>query len=240
MSGDGLKKNELVAVTGKKIIKDFFYKKKEKCHKLILPDDYSETEEGFEKILTEFEKKGALYIVKKSLFNELDIGFQAPILIADMPSIEKWDGTLYDGCNPLIPFQDPLNVGAAVRSAVAFGIKKIILTTDAANPYHYKSIRASSGAVFDVDFLRAPRLSEISEFLKSESFRVFALDKKGLVLNHVDFPDKFIVIPGIEGTGLPENLKGNTVSIPMVGDIESLNATVSLSIFMYHWFISKK
>jgi len=240
ISGDGLKKNELVAVTGKKIIKDFFYKKKERCQRIILPDEYSETEEGFEKILNEFEKKGALYIIRKSLFNELDIGFQGPLLIADMPLIKKWDGSIYHGCNPLIPFQDPLNVGAAVRSAVAFGIKQIILTIDAANPYHYKSIRASSGAVFDVDFVRAPRLAEIYEFIKSDGFRVFALDKNGVMLNQIDFPDKFIVIPGIEGPGLPENLKGDAVSIPMVDDIESLNATVSLSIFMYQWFISKK
>ncbi len=234
--GEGIRKSNSVTIPGKKIIRDFLSRYSGKGEKMILPDDYLETEPSFDEILSDFRKRGTLYIFKRSLFNEIDISStRSPILVAELPEIEEWKGDVAEGCNPVIPFQDPLNVGSAVRSAAGFGVKRIILTRDAANPYHPKSIRSSAGAVFEVEFIRGPRLDEFPEMAALQENRVFTLDRAGSPLYEVEFPEKFIVIPGIEGPGLPDELRSDSVAIPLSGSIESLNAAVALSVFLYQW-----
>lgn len=235
-AGDGIRKGNAVTIPGKKIIRDFLVRYSDKGQKVILPDDYFETDPSFDAILSGFRKRGALFIFKRSLFNEVDISAtRAPLLVAEIPDIEAWNGEIAEGCTPVIPFQDPLNVGSAVRSAAGFGVKRIILTMDAANPYHPKCIRASAGAVFEMEFVRGPRLEDFPEALSLSQIKVFTLDKSGSPLSMVSFPERFIVIPGIEGPGLPEDMKTDAVSIPLSGSIESLNAAVALSIFLYQW-----
>ncbi len=239
-AGDGIRKGNAVTIPGKKIIRDFLSRYSGKEQKMILPDDYMETDSSFDEIISGFRKRGTLFIFKRSLFNDVDISAtRSPILIAELPEIEEWDGSIISGCNPVIPFQDPLNVGAAVRSAAGFGVKRIILTKDAANPYHPKSIRSSAGAVFELEFVRGPRLEDFSEILIYSDEKIFTLDTSGSPLNTISFPEKFIVIPGIEGPGLPDNLKTDAVSIPLSDSIESLNAAVALSVFLYQWRVKR-
>ncbi|HPS85340.1 MAG TPA: 16S rRNA (guanine(527)-N(7))-methyltransferase RsmG [Spirochaetota bacterium] len=234
--GEGIKKLGSVAIAGKKIISDYLAKNNYTDLKLLLPDDYSETSKEFDLIISRFRTDGSLYILKKSLYNELDVSTgKTPILIAPLPELNDWDGHIDAGCTPVIPFQDPLNVGSAVRSAAGFGITKIILASDAANPFHPKSVRASSGAVFEMEFSRGPALSEIFSIAEKSGIEILALDKNGRDISEVKFPPKFILIPGIEGPGLPDVYLDKSVSIPLSDKIESLNASVALSIFMYEW-----
>ncbi len=235
-SGDGIKKIGAVAIAGKKIISDFLEKNEFSDLKLLLPDDYSETSKDFDLIISKFQASGSLFILKKALYNELDVSLgKTPILIAPLPEIKEWDGAVDHGCTPVIPFQDPANVGSAVRSAAGFGVAKIILTSDAANPFHPKSIRASSGAVFEMEFMRGPSLNEIFSITEKSGIEILALDRRGKNISEVEFPSSFILIPGIEGPGLPEVFISKSVSIPLSDKIESLNASVALSIFMYEW-----
>jgi len=236
VSGEGMKKLGAVAVAGKKIISDYIVKNGSTDLKLLLPDDYTETDTDFDNIISGFRNSGSLYILKKSLYNELEVSTgKTPILIAPLPVIEEWTGKVDEGCTPVIPFQDPLNVGSAVRSAAGFGVTQMILTSDAANPFHPKSIRASSGAVFEIEFFRGPALVEIFDIAAKSSIEILALDKNGKDISEVEFPSKFILIPGVEGPGLPEIYLNKSVSIPLSDKIESLNASVALSIFMYEW-----
>jgi len=126
-------------------------------------------------------------------------------------------------------------VGSAVRSAAGFGITKVILTSDAANPFNPKSIRASSGAVFEIEFMRGPVLTEIFSIAEKSKIEILALDKSGKSISEIEFPSSFILIPGIEGPGLPDVFRNKSVSIPLSDRIDSLNASVALSIFMYEW-----
>jgi 16S rRNA (guanine527-N7)-methyltransferase len=236
ITGDNIKKLGAVAIAGKKIISDYMEKSDNTDLKLLLPDDYSEISEEFDSIISEFRKNNSLYILKKSLYNELEIAAgRTPVLIAPLPEILEWDGVIGEGCTPVIPFQDPLNVGSAARSAAGFGISKLILASDAANPYHPKSIRASSGAVFEIEFSRGPVLNEIFSIAEKSGIDILALDKNGRDISEVEFPSRFILVPGVEGPGLPEIYRNKSVSIPLSDRIESLNASVALSIFMYEW-----
>lgn len=234
--GDAPKKLGIITISGKKIITDYITGREQENCRLILPDGYTETDSGFMSVIDRFREANRLYIFGKSLFNELDTAAgKSPVLVADSPEIHEWDGSLSAGCNPVIPFQDPLNVGAAVRSCAAFGVTTIILTRDAANPFHPKSVRSSSGAVFNVRFYRGPSIYEMAELLSGKDVPLMTLDSEGRDLSVVEFPGTFIIVPGLEGPGLPPGLKVNTVSIPVSGLVESLNAPVALSIFLYAW-----
>lgn len=239
-AGDGIKKINSITISGKKIISDYLSNGDMKGCRLILPDDYTESDNDFDLLISKFHDNGALYILKKSLFSEIDpLNNRAPILITEIPLIEDWDGSVIEGCNPVIPFQDPANVGAAVRSAAGFGVERIILARGAANPYHPKSIRASSGSVFKMKFLKGPSLDEIPG-TAGEKIPLVSLDKGGIDINEFKFPENFILIPGTEGQGIPEGLSQTSVSIPVTERIESLNASVALSVFLYEWAKHKK
>ncbi len=230
---DGIKKEGKVLVTGKKIIADFHRKNPDSITELIISDGYVEDDSGLISLVDEFNGKRKLYILKKSLFRELDIyNTGPPAAVAELPAIPEWDRSVPAGCTLLLPFQDPVNLGSVARSAAGFGVKSIVLLEEAAHPYHPKSIRASAGAVFSADFSRGPSIHEIGELIPDGAL-LLALDKTGTDIRGYPFPEKFLLLPGLEGPGLPEELKINAVSIPVTGQIESLNAAVSVSIALY-------
>ncbi len=130
--------------------------------------------------------------------------------------------------------QDPDNVGALIRSAVAFGFDHIILSIGSADMYNEKVIRASRGAIFDSYIERKPPREAISQ-LKEKGYQVIAADahQKGyLTKKH-----KIVLILGNEGHGISEQL------IPLVDQfitintrtVESLNVSIAGAIIMRDW-----
>ena len=166
-------------------------------------------------------------------FQTLDaFGTKRPIVLFDIPTPECWrpEAGLTSGCSLLVPFQDPENVGAIVRSAVAFDVNRIILLAESANPFHPKAVRASAGTVFSARLFQGPSLSEIPPDLP-----VIALAASGQPLARAVFPQSFCLLPGMEGPGLPSQWQVNAVAIPMAPRVESLNAAVATAIALYEW-----
>ncbi len=235
ISGEGGKKTGALLISGEKIITEFMAKEQLRAQNLILYDGYAEDSRAMNGIIADMERRGSLLILKKSLFNEVDIlNVRGPLLTAESPEIQEWDLSIGIGCTLLVPFQDPVNVGSVIRSASGFGVGKIIILKEGAYPYHPKSIRASAGAVFGMTILKGPSIYELSGVLKDMS-QVVTLDRSGTPLHEFSFPERFVLIPGIEGPGLPADLKGSAVSIPLGGSVESLNAPAAVSIALYEW-----
>jgi 16S rRNA (guanine527-N7)-methyltransferase len=235
-SGEGIRKSGLLLISGKKIITEILNRRNIPVRELILYDGYTEDDDAMNSFIKEFAGRDSLLVMKKGLFNDIDqFNTRGPLLAADVPEIREWGLDMGPGCTLLIPFQDPANVGSAIRSAVGFGVEKIIMLKEAANPYHPKSIRASSGAVFCAAMEKGPSLYDLPELFKRRLSGVVALDKGGTPLVSFKFPARFILLPGMEGPGLPEPLKIQAVSIPLNSEVESLNATAALSIALYEW-----
>jgi len=174
-----------------------------------------------------------LYKLSKGLFRTLDIfGTAQPILIVKVPPIpDTHEGLDLKGCSLVIPFQDPGNVGALLRTAAGFGVNQILLASGSAHPFHPKSTRAASGAVFAHRYFRLTHLSDIK-------LPCIALDAKGQALNQYVFPKDFVLVPGVEGTGLSEEVRrvvAAELAIPLHSSVESLNATIATSIALYSW-----
>ncbi len=167
------------------------------------------------------------------LFELLDeSGTRSPLLLVRLPEIRPWrpaDGFVA-GCSLLVPFQDPENVGAVVRSAAAFGAAEVILLAESAHPFHPKALRASGGAALEVVFREGPALSELPEDLP-----ILSLSAEGTPLQSVEFPPAFGLLAGMEGPGLPERWRRRSLRIPIRPEVESLNAAAAVSVALYEW-----
>jgi 16S rRNA (guanine527-N7)-methyltransferase len=146
-----------------------------------------------------------------------------------MPVWKPEDG-FPEGCTVFLPFQDPENIGAAVRSAVAFGASQGVLLKESAHPFHPKALRASGGAVLDLPLRQGPGLDALPL-----NIPVIALSVEGRELQTLRFPKAFGLLAGVEGPGLPDAWRNRAVAIPMAGRIESLNAATALSVVLYEW-----
>jgi len=167
------------------------------------------------------------------LYRALDaFGTGAPLLLIEHPAIPEWrpaDG-LPEGCSLLVPFQDPDNVGAVIRSAVAFGVAQVILLAECAHPYHPRAMRASSGAVLSANLRVGPSIAELPGDLP-----VVPLSARGRPLSTFVFPRSFAFLLGLEGPGLPAAWRDRAVAIPIAPAVESLNAAVAAAVAMYAW-----
>ena len=78
-------------------------------------------------------------------------------------------------------------------------------------------------------------MNDILSIISKNNIEVIALDKNGRDISEIDMPEKFLLIPGLEGPGIPADYLPKSVSIKISDKIESLNASVALSIFMYEY-----
>jgi tRNA G18 (ribose-2'-O)-methylase SpoU len=166
------------------------------------------------------------------LFREIDVlGTGAPLLWVSTPALAPWQPPEpAPGCTLLVPFQDPENVGAVTRSAVAFGVGCVVLLEGCAHPFHPRAIRASGGAVFRAPLVTGPAIDDLPG-----DVTITALSGEGRDIDAFTFPPRFVLLPGVEGPGLPGRLRKGALSITTTGAVESLNAATATAIALYLW-----
>ncbi len=184
------------------------------------------------------------YRFSDALFRELDLsGTHAPLLLVNVPSMPGWSAAdpWPQGCTLFVPFQDPENVGAVIRSAAAFGVARVVLLREAAHPFHPRSSRAAGPALFQVPLWRGPSLQD----LEAADVPLFALASGGDARDLADAPwpagRGFGLVPGVEGPGLPEHLREGArvrLRIPIAHGVESLNAATAVAVALYAWRLS--
>lgn len=130
--------------------------------------------------------------------------------------------------------QDPGNVGTLIRSAFASGFSFVYLV-DSVKKSNAKLIRSSVGAVFDSKVFELPR-EEFVAFSQKNNLNLLKCDMNGENIFNFKTDKQVGVVIGNEGQGVSKeisNLCKQSVKIPMMPGIESLNAGVSGSIIMY-------
>lgn len=179
--------------------------------------------EAFAKISTEHSPQGVISVVRSS---SLSI-----VPLADDGRFAAKRAIFLDSV------RDPGNLGTVIRSAAAFGYDRIILhdCADLTNP---KTLRASMGAVFKVNFSIVSDAPDAVRTVKSTGRRVLAaaLTDNSLTLGASELTDRDVVVIGNEGHGLADNLIAEctaALKIPMKQNTESLNASVAASVIMW-------
>jgi len=126
--------------------------------------------------------------------------------------------------------QDPGNLGTIIRTADWFGFKNVICSINTVEVYNPKTVQATMGSLCRVNVV----YEELSELLKDSKIPVFGAMLNGDSLYDTQWGTEGIVILGNEGQGVsPEIIKliNHPVTIPRVGEAESLNVAVSAAIF---------
>jgi 23S rRNA (guanosine2251-2'-O)-methyltransferase len=153
------------------------------------------------------------------LLNSLEEASKPPLLIA------------------LDSIQDPHNIGAIIRSAVAAGANGIIIPKDRSATITATVIKVSAGAVFHLPICRVTNLVNCLNVLKKAGIWIFGAMKEGAKhVYDVDLTVPACLVIGSEGKGLRPFVAENCdlhISIPMQGRLDSLNASVAAGVILF-------
>ncbi len=130
--------------------------------------------------------------------------------------------------------QDPGNMGTLIRTSVACGFEAVF-SVDCVHITNSKLIRSSVGAVFNQKIYEMTK-EEFITFAKSNNLLLAKCDMNGENVFAKNFEKNLGIVVGNEGQGVSDEISEFckiSLSIPMKGNIESLNAGVSGSIIMY-------
>ncbi|QUG99791.1 23S rRNA (guanosine(2251)-2'-O)-methyltransferase RlmB [Saccharopolyspora erythraea] len=132
---------------------------------------------------------------------------------------------------------DPRNLGAVIRSAAAFGAHGVILPQRRSAGLTAVAWRTSAGTAAKLPVARAVNLTRTLKDLKAEGLMVVGLDADSdITSDELDLATgPLVVVVGSEGRGLSRLVRetcDQTVSIPMAGSVESLNASVAAGIVL--------
>ena len=133
--------------------------------------------------------------------------------------------------------QDPMNLGAILRSAAAAGAAGVILPERRSAPVSHVAVRASAGVARRLPVCRVVNLVRALERLQAEGFWVSgaAADGGGPPWS-IDFSGRSVVVLGSEGKGMRRLVSktcDNLVTIPLKSGVESLNVSSAASMFFY-------
>ena len=170
------------------------------------------------------------YIVNESVLDKLkqSVNPQDVIFVAKKPSspLNKTDKVLY-----LDAIQDPGNLGTLLRTALAFSYDLVVLSKDSADPYSFKSVSASKGAIFSLNVV----YDDLTHFKDTHDIIVSTLSDDSVDLEELKYKTPFVLVLGNEGHGVSRetlNLASQKVKISISG-IESLNVAVAGAILLY-------
>ena len=138
----------------------------------------------------------------------------------------------------LYSLRDPGNLGAVIRSAAAFGVQHIILSSDSADIYNPKTVRAAMGTMFGV---KITIVKDFESFIKAaracgRSVYAAELSDGARSVREIELSSDDIFIIGNEGHGIPAEISSictGSVFIPISEGVESLNASVAAAVFMW-------
>ena len=147
---------------------------------------------------------------------------------------EKGEPPLIVVCDEL---SDPHNLGAVIRTAECAGAHGVIIPKRRSAGLTAVVAKTSAGAVSHIPVARVPNLPALLKELKEEGVWVFGTAADGTTpLYQADLKGPAAIVIGSEGTGMGRLVAENcdfTVSIPMFGKINSLNASAAAAVLLY-------
>lgn len=132
--------------------------------------------------------------------------------------------------------EDSHNLGAIIRTAEACGVHGIIIPKRRNVGLNFIVAKTSCGALEYVKVARVSNLNSTIEKLKKENIWVYCADMDGRPWCKTDFSGGAALVVGSEGNGVSRLVKEHcdvTVSLPMYGKVNSLNASVAAGVIMY-------
>tara|TARA_B110000008_G_scaffold247025_1_gene258267 strand:- start:10 stop:756 length:747 start_codon:yes stop_codon:yes gene_type:complete len=160
------------------------------------------------------------------------------------PSLDEkslLDSFEFSDHSPLIlildSIQDPRNLGACLRSANAAGVSHVIINKDGSAPINSIVHKTSAGAISNLQIFHVTNLSRTIKEIQKRDVWVIGLDGNSQSsIYSVNLDGAIAIVVGSEGKGIRKLIKKScdqVVSIPMSGNIESLNVSVATAIALF-------
>lgn len=137
----------------------------------------------------------------------------------------------------LVGLQDPGNAGTLIRVAEAGGCAGVLLTEGSVDPWNPKVVRASAGSVMRVELCDSIEVSDLLVAMAELHLEsVVTVATGGSAPEATPMSGSCVVIVGSESHGVPSEVvqaATSTVTIPMAGSVESLNAAVAGALVVF-------
>ncbi len=177
------------------------------------------SKEIFKRISYKNKPNGILILAKRPQLALTSLKFSQTPLVLVLESVEK-----------------PGNLGAILRTAEAVGVEAVILCDPQTDIYHPNSIRASLGAIFVVPTLTSDNQS-VFDYLLNNKINIYSAELAASIdYKQPNYQKSTAIVIGTEHAGLSNfwliNSRAN-IKIPMLGRLDSLNASVSTAVILY-------
>ena len=217
----------------------------EKINKIFLAEKFNDRE------LMDLIKKNKIkfnFVPNKFLDSKVDGLHQGIVL--DVDDVMTYDFDYIRNIkkdNPVLVMldhlEDPHNFGAIIRTCEALGIDGIIIPNDRSVNINGTVVKTSVGAIYNMPIIRVVNLGNAIEKLKDIGYWIIGTDMVGTDYTEIDYNMPVCLVIGNEGKGISKLIKNNCdfmATIPMSGNINSLNASVSCGIVLSRIVASRK
>ncbi len=231
-------------IYGKNVAKEKL-KNNEEISKIFLADKFNDNE-----ILSLIHNRNLKYTIvsNKVLDSKVDGLHQGIVLMVD--DVDTFDFDYLKSIkqnNPIVVMldhlEDPHNFGAIIRTCEALGVSGIIIPNDRSVTINATVVKTSAGAIYNQPIIKVSNLVVAIEKLKKLGYWIVGTDMTGERYTNIDYNMPVCLIIGNEGHGMSNIVKNNCdyiASIPMIGKINSLNASVSCGIILSQIVMSRQ
>lgn len=198
------------------------------------------------------KKNVSVSIVDKKFFkqkvgNVVHQGIMAEIEAYRYYTIEEILASIPNDKQPLLlmldGLEDPHNLGAILRTSDAIGVDGIIIGKNRSVGLNSTVAKVSTGAIDHIKVAQVTNLTRTLDLLKEKSFWVVGCDMhQAQDYRNVDYNMPLVIVIGSEGYGISRLVKKNcdiNVFLPMVGHVNSLNASVATAVMLYQVYHSR-
>ena len=209
----------------------------EKINKIYLSDKFSD--KALFKLIKDRKIKYTI-VPNKVLDSKVD-GLHQGIVI-EVDDVKTYDFDYIKDIkknNPIIVMldhiEDPHNFGAIIRTSEALGVDAIIIPNDRNVPINATVVKTSAGAIYNMPIVRVANLGATINKLKDGGYWIIGTDMNGEDYTKIDYNMPICLIIGNEGHGMSKVVYDGCdfiAMIPMIGKINSLNASVSCGIVL--------
>lgn len=176
------------------------------------------------------------YLTKKELDKIVNANHQGIIIEVDDYEYFKLDELDNEVIVILDHLEDPHNLGAIIRTCEAAGFNNIIIPKDRSVSINSTVVKTSAGTINKVKIALVTNLNTTINKLKEKGYWIIGTDMKGTNYTQIDYNGKIAVVIGNEGSGISRLVKENCdfiATIPMNGQVNSLNASVATGILLF-------
>lgn len=202
----------------------------ELCKKKQIPLVFTDKKE-FDKKVGNVVHQGVMAVIEHYRYYSLDEILQA-IPENKMPLLLMLDG-----------LEDPHNLGAILRTCDAIGVDGVIIGKNRSVGLNATVAKVSTGAIHHVKVAQVTNLTRTLEELKKKSFWVVGCElENSQDYRSVDYNMPTVLVIGSEGFGISRLVKKScdiNVVLPMVGHVNSLNASVATAVLLYQVYNSR-